>query len=136
MLKWPHLLIWTQAGKASGGSSDEVVTYEEAVSDPEVYRLVKESLGVDNETPKEELGPDGEPVWAGKTLFQLFSQPQEDIAQENVAQESDGQSSRTDSSSTTSSTSSENELFDHFDLRHNQASTSQVSKQSSGYFYH
>ena len=108
-----------------------MVTYEEAVSDPEVYRLVKESLGVDNETPKEELGPDGEPVWAGKTLFQLFSQPQEDIAQE-----SDGQSSRTDSSSTTSSTSTENELFDHFDLRHNQASTSQVSKQSSGYFYH
>ena len=107
-----------------------MVTYEEAVSDPEVYRLVKESLGVDNETPKEELGPDGEPVWAGKTLFQLFSQQQapEDIAQENVAQESDGQSSRTDSSSTTSSTSSENELFDHFDLRHNQASTSQVSK--------
>ena len=113
-----------------------MLTYEEAVSDPEVYRLVKERLGVENETPKEELGPDGEPVWAGKTLFQLFSQPKEDIAQENVAQESDGQSSRTDSSSTTSSTSSENELFDHFDLRHNQASTSQVSKQSSGYFYH
>ena len=115
-----------------------MVTYEEAVSDPQVYRLVKESLGVDNETPKEELGPDGEPVWAGKTLFQLFSQPQEaDIAQENVDQESDGQSSRTDSYSTTSSsTSSENELFDHFDLRQNQASTSQVSKQSSGYFYH
>ena len=47
---------------------------------------------MENETPKEELGPDGEPVWAGKTLFQLFSQqqPPEDIAQENVAQDVDG----------------------------------------------
>ena len=66
-------IVRSQAVRASAGSPEDIVSYEDIANDPEVYEAVKASLGIVNERDEnDELGCDGKPKWNGKTLYELL----------------------------------------------------------------
>ena len=72
-------IIRQQNNKASGGCLDDVVSYEEAIRDPKVYKAVKSSMGIldqdwEIQDENDEVVDNGRPRWAGKTMYELFTQ--------------------------------------------------------------